>query len=131
MSDRSLFVSPASRPSRSILLAATLVFAAAMPAVAAPLCRPALAVNEVRFSDIQQAQRVWTARVDVDASRCAARSGRFDIEFTRLKETGLDVTFSQAFSWRPGKVAVATMFSEDEAVADYAIAYVAPCECRQ
>ena len=130
MSDRSLLIPQPSRPSRSILLAATLVFAAAMPAVAAPLCRPALAVNEVRFSDIQQAQRVWTARVDVDASRCAARSGRFEVEFTRVKESGLDVTFSEAFSWRPGEIEVATMFSEDEAVADYAIAYVAPCGCR-
>jgi hypothetical protein len=130
MSDRSLFVSPSARPSRSVLLAATLVFLGAMPSVAAPLCRPALTVNEVRFSDIQQAQRVWTARVGVDASRCAARSGRFEVEFTRVKETGLDVTFSEAFSWRPGEIEVSTVFSEDEAVADYAIAYVAPCGCR-
>ena len=130
MSDRSLFVSPSSRPSRSILLAATLVCLGAMPAVAGPLCRPALAVNEVRFSDTQQSQRVWTARVDVDASRCAARSGRFEVEFTRVKETGPDVTFSEAFSWRPGKIEVSTVFWEDEAVADYAIAYVAPCGCR-
>jgi len=130
MSDRSLFVSPLARPSRSILLAATLVCLGAIPAVAAPLCRPALTVNEVRFSDIQQAQRVWTARVDVDASRCAAGSGRFEVEFTRVKETGLDVTFSEAFSWRPGEIEVSTVFSEDEAVADYAIAYVAPCGCR-
>ena len=129
MSDRSLFVSPSSRPSRSILLATTLVLGA-MPAVAGPLCRPALAVNEVRFSDTQQSQRVWTARVDVDASRCAARSGRFEVEFTRVKETGPDVTFSEAFSWRPGKIEVSTVFSEDEAVADYGIAYVAPCGCR-
>src|SRR4030088_1153818 len=92
--------------------------------------RPALAVKDVRFSDIQQSQRVWTARVDVDASRCAARSGRFEVEFTRVKETGLDVTFSEAFSWRPGEIEVSTVFSEDEAVADYAIAYVAPCGCR-
>ena len=130
MSDRSLFVSPSARPSRSILLAAALVLAAAMPAIAGPLCRPALAVKEVRFSDIQQAQRVWTARVDVDASRCAARSGRFEVEFTRVKETGLDVTFSEAFSWRPGEIEVSTVFSEDEAVANYAIAYLAPCGCR-
>jgi hypothetical protein len=130
MSDRSQFVSASSRPSRSILLAATLVFAAAMPAVAGPLCRPALAVKDVRFSGIQQSQRVWTARVDVDASRCAARSGRFEVEFTRVKESGLDVTFSEAFSWRPGEIEVSTVFSEDEAVADYAIAYVAPCGCR-
>jgi len=88
MSDRSLFVSPSSRPSRSILLATILVYLGAMPAVAGPLCRPALAVNEVRFSDTQQSQRVWTARVDVDASRCAARSGRFEVEFTRVKEPG-------------------------------------------
>jgi hypothetical protein len=129
MSDRSPFVSPR-RPSRSILLAATLVFFSAMPALAGALCRPAMAVKDVRFSDIQQSQRVWTARVDVDASRCAAKSGRFDIEFTRAKETGLDVTFSEAFSWRPGEIEVSTVFSEDEAVADYAIAYVAPCGCR-
>ena len=129
MSERSLLDSPRRR-SRSILLAATFVVFGTMPAVAGPLCRPALAVNEVRFSDIQQAQRVWTARVDVDASRCAAKSGRFEVEFTRVKETGLDVTFSEAFSWRPGAIEVSTVLSEDEAVADYAIAYVAPCGCR-
>jgi hypothetical protein len=131
MSDRSLFVSPSSRPSRSILLAATLVFLGAMPAVAGPLCRPALTVNEVRFSDIQQSQRVWTARVDVDASRCAAKSGRFDIAFTRLKEIGPDLTFSEKFTWSTGQVEVSTVFWEDEGVLDYTIAYVAPCECRQ
>jgi hypothetical protein len=130
MSDRSLLVSPSPGPSRSIFLAATLVLAVTMPAVAGPLCRPALAVKDVRFSDIRQSQRVWTARVDVDASRCATRSGRFEVEFTRVKETGLDVTFSEAFSWRPGEIEVSTVFSEDEAVADYAIAYVAPCGCR-
>jgi hypothetical protein len=130
MSDRSLLIPPPSRPSRSILLAATLVVLGAMPAVAGALCRPALAVKDVRFSDIQRSQRVWTARVDVDASRCAARSGRFEVEFTRVKESGLDVTFSEAFSWRPGEIEVSAVFSEDEAVADYAIAYVAPCGCR-
>ena len=130
MSDRSLLIPPPSRPSRSILLATTLVVLGAMPAVAGALCRPALAVKDVRFSDIQQSQRVWTARVDVDASRCAAKSGRFEVEFTRVKESGLDVTFSEAFSWRPGEIEVSTVFSEDEAVADYAIAYVAPCGCR-
>jgi hypothetical protein len=130
MSDRSLFVSPPSRPFRSIL-AATVVFLAAMPAVAGPLCRPALTVNEVKFSDVRLSQRVWTARVAVDASRCAARSGRFDIEFTRLKETAPDLTFSEKFAWSPGQVDVSTMFWEDEGVLDYAIAYVAPCECRQ
>jgi hypothetical protein len=39
------------------------------------------------------------------------------------------VTFSEAFSWRPGEIEVSTVFSEDEAVGDYAIAYVAPCGC--
>ena len=130
MSKRSLFVSPSSRPSGPALLAATLVFLGAVPSVAGPLCRPALAVKEVRFTDIQQAQRVWTARLDVDASRCAAKSGRFEVEFTRVKETGLDATFSEAFSWRPGEIEVSTVLSEDEAVGDYAIAYVAPCGCR-
>ena len=61
MSDRSLFVSPPSRPFRSIL-AATLVFLAAMPAAAGPLCRPALTVDEVKFSDVRLSQRVWSAR---------------------------------------------------------------------
>jgi hypothetical protein len=73
---------------------------------------------------------VWSARVAVDASRCAAMSGRFDIEFTRLKETAPDLTFSEKFTWSPGQVDVSTMFWEDEGALDYAIAYVAPCECR-
>ena len=129
MSDRSLSVPPP--PSRSILLAGILVFLAAMPAVAEPLCRPALSVRDVHFSDILLSQRVWTAQVDVDASGCAAGSGRFDIEFTRLKEAGPDLRFSEKFTWSPGRSDVSTMFWEDEAVLDYAIGYVAPCACRQ
>jgi hypothetical protein len=128
MSDRSLSVSP---PSRSILLAGVLVLLAAMPVVAAPVCRPALSVRDVRFSEIHLSQRLWVAQVDVDASGCAARSGRFDIEFIRLKEAGPDVRFSETFTWTPGRSDVSTTFWEDEAVLDYAIGFVAPCACRQ
>jgi hypothetical protein len=129
MSDRSLLVSPP--PSRSIVLAGILVVLAAMPAVAAPLCRPALTVKDVHFSEIRLSQRLWTAQVDVDASGCAAKSGRFDIAFTRLKEAGPDLRFSEKFTWSPGQSDVSTIFWEDEAVLDYAIGYVAPCACRQ
>jgi hypothetical protein len=129
MRDRSLSVSPP--PSRSILLAGVLVVLAMVPAVAEPLCRPALSVRDVRFSDVRLSQRLWTAQVDVDASGCAARSGRFDIEFTRLKEAGPDLRFSEKFTWRAGRSDVSTMFWEDEAVLDYAIGFVAPCACRQ
>jgi hypothetical protein len=128
---RSLSVFPPSQPSRSILLAGILVLLGTIPVVAGPLCRPTLSLKDVRFSEIHQSQRVWTAQLAVDASGCAARSGRFDIEFTRLKETGPDLTFSETFAWTPGQVDVSTMFWEDEGVLDYAIAYVAPCACPQ
>ena len=62
-------------------------------------------------------QRIWTARIAVDASQCATTSGRFFIRFVRLKEVGPDVRFAEA--------------AADEAVRDYSIGYVRPCACRE
>jgi hypothetical protein len=75
-------------------------------------------------------QRVWTARVDVDASRCATSSGRFDINFIRLKETAPDLPFTEQFTWRPGEIEVSVNFWTDEAVLEYLIGTIAACPCR-
>src|SRR5215813_8519885 len=105
--------------------------------LAAPLCTPDLAIASVhpgemraRNGEVGRAQRIWTARIAVDASQCAATSGRFFIRFVRLKEVGPDLPFAEAFTWRPGVIDVSTVFAADEAVLDAAIGYVRPCACR-
>ncbi len=114
----------------SLLLVAGAVLIGGAPHGAGDsICRPALAVRAVDFSPIERGQRTWTARIAVDASRCAAASGRFSIRFVRLKETAPDLAFSERFTWVPGEVKASTLFAADEAVLSYAIE-AAPCPCR-
>ena len=115
----------------SALSVGLVILAGAVQAFGQTLCKPALAIKDVRFSAIHLSQRLWTAHIAVDASRCATTSGRFDIHFTRLKEIGPDLPFTEQFTWREGEFDVTSAFWADEAVLDYAIAYVAPCGCRK
>jgi hypothetical protein len=114
-----------------ILLAGSAIGLTATHAAAQQVCWPALSVSEARLSEIRNQHRTWTAAVAVDASRCTAASGRFEISFDRLKETAPDLKFVERFTWAPGKVEVSVDFSADEAVRDYFINYVEPCICRK
>jgi hypothetical protein len=111
------------------MLVGVIVFAASH-AAAAPLCRPELTIKEVAFSPIHDLHRTWSARIAVDASRCATVSGRFAVDFVRFKETAPDMRFTEQFGWTPGVIEVASDFSADEAVADYTIT-AATCPCRE
>ena len=74
-----------------------------IPAMAVPLCKPALAFKEVRFSPVQPEtmERIWSATVSVDASPCATSPGRFEILFSRLKENAPEIDFTERFFWKP------------------------------
>jgi hypothetical protein len=105
-------------------------------AVGQPVCKPALALQEVNFSEMQPPtlERTWSAAVSVDATPCAAHSeGRFEIVFTRLKEIGLELEFRERFAWRPPAVNVKVDFWADEAVEvkRYWIDNISPCPCRE
>jgi hypothetical protein len=96
------------------------------------LCRPALAIKDVQFSQMQAPtwERKWTAVVSVDASRCATNAtGSFEIIFSRLKENGLEIEFSEKFTWSSPAVTVAVDFWADEAVERYWISNVSACVC--
>jgi hypothetical protein len=96
------------------------------------LCRPALAIKDVQFSEMQAPtwERKWTAIVSVDASRCAVNAtGSFEIVFSRLKENGLEIEFSEKFTWSSPAVTVAVDFWADEAVERYWISNVSACAC--
>ncbi len=113
------------------VLASILVSLLAAPhAAAAPLCRPDLTIKEVTFTPIHDLHRTWSARIAVDASRCATASGRFAVDFVRFKETAPDIHFTEQFRWTPGEIEVASDFAADEAVADYTIT-AAACPCRE
>ena len=114
----------------AVLLAGA-VTGLATQGLAAPLCTPDLAIASTHLSEVRASQRIWTARIAVDASQCAAASGRFFIRFVRLKEVGPDLPFAEAFTWQPGMIDVSTVFAADEAVLDAAIGYVRPCACRE
>jgi hypothetical protein len=95
-------------------------------------CRPALAVKDVQFLQMQPPtlKRTWSAVVSVDASHCAANSsGTFEIVFTRLKETAPELDFREQFTWRPPAVNIALDFAADEAVQRYRIDNITPCAC--
>ena len=117
-----------------ILMAASILTLSAGASVGAPIRKPQLSVVSVRFSDAEELVRKWTATVDVDASRCAASSGRFEIDFVRLKESAMDLEFAERFTWQTGpnqtgQIEVSVEFWIDEAVGRYAIGYVTPCPC--
>jgi hypothetical protein len=119
-----------SRSHLCALLAGLIGACGATQAVGQSGCKPVLTVKEVRFSEVRLSQRVWTALLDVDASRCAISSGRFDINFIRLKEMAPDLPFTEQFTWSAGQIEVSVNFWADEAVLAYSIGAVAPCPCR-
>ena len=102
------------------------------PAAAAPVCKPLLGFKEVRFSAMHREtmERIWSATLSVDASRCATSSGRFEILFSRLKENAPELDFTEPFTWKPGSMEVSVSFWADEAVEAYWLHNVAACPCR-
>jgi hypothetical protein len=121
------------RPHRFVLSAPfLLVLMAPHAAAGEALCRPSLVVQSVTFSavDFQTWRRTWAAQLAVDAASCATTSGRFRIDFVRLKEDAPDLRFTETFAWRPGRVEATTLFAADEAVLSYTIE-AASCPCRR
>jgi hypothetical protein len=94
------------------------------------LCKPTLEFREVRFSEVRGQQRIWTAVLAADASHCATTSGRFNLNFVRLKEMAPDLLFTEQFTWRPGLFEVSVDFWLDEALLDYSTGYISACPCR-
>jgi len=121
------------RSSISGLLAGIVALAGMTQADAGHVCRPALAIKDIHFSQMQPPalERRWSAVVSVDASRCTVNTGGyFEIGFSRLKENGTEVEFREQFIWLPPSVKVSVDFWADEAVEAYWIDNVAPCSCR-
>jgi hypothetical protein len=118
------------RPTPAMVpLAAALVLCVPVQALGGIACKPVLTFKKVRFSEAQNQLRKWTGVVAVDASRCTATSGAFEIKFVRIKEMGPDLLFSEQFNWSSGLTEVSLDFWWDEAVLDYWIGDVSPCGC--
>ena len=148
MSERSIAISPsaftstaAARPAAACpvyrsflcaLLASGIGLVGAAQAAGQQTCRPALAIKQVRFSEMNPPtlERTWTAVLAVDASRCATASGHFEIVFSRAKEVGIDIEFREQFTWRPDAAEASVDFWADEAVEKYWLGNVAACPCR-
>jgi uncharacterized protein len=101
-------------------------------ATAQPLCRPALTIGDVKFSEwrLPAMERKWTAVVSVDASSCAAGSaGFFEVGFLRQLEGGMDEEFFERFAWSQPSVDIAVDFWANESVGRYWIQSVSVCPC--
>jgi len=116
---------------RSSLIIAIAALAACPGALAAPQCKPVLSLNEYEVAPKPLPARTWTARIDVDASRCANASGQFDMDFVRGKANVPDQRFTHHYAWTPGRVEVSMVLQKDELLADFSISEVAACPCRQ
>jgi hypothetical protein len=114
------------------LLADSIGLMSVTQAIGQQTCRPALAFKEIRFSEMKPPtlERKWTAVLSVDAALCATTSGRFEIIFSRSKETGFEIEFREQFMWRPDSVEVSVDFGADEVVEGYWLNNVAACPCR-
>ena len=114
------------------LLAGTIGLIGVTQAIGQQVCKPTLAVTEVKFSKwkLPSMERRWTAVVSVDASRCAVNSGGyFEMGFSRLKENGMELEFREQFIWLPPSVKVGVDFWADEAVERHWIDSVQTCPC--
>jgi hypothetical protein len=147
MNDRSVFVcrksilNGAAGWVASNLLAGLMVLCSVSQAFSGLSCKPLLTIKDVRFSEVQSLRRtwskvplslrVWMATLLVDASRCATSSGRFEIDFVGLGETGPYFQFTEQFTWNPGQTEVSVDMSADEAILDYRVGFIAPCVCRE
>lgn len=100
-------------------------------AFAKPMCKPALSIGNVQFTPMQPPtlERRWTATVSADASHCATTAGYFEIGFSRLKESGLELEFREQFIWSTPNVLVGVDFWADEAVETYWIDSIQACPC--
>jgi hypothetical protein len=129
MSDRSRRRMLASLKTLPLVALCALLNAAQV--AAEPVCRPTLTVKEESFSETFNLRRVWTASINVDASRCTTASGLFSMRFIRLAENAPDLTFTEPFTWRLGQMSVAVEFWANEAVHKYWIDEVPACPCRR
>jgi hypothetical protein len=114
------------------LLAAGVMLGGVLHARAAPECKPIIEFRHVQFSGVQPEtlERRRTARLSVDASRCATISGRFGIMFARQKENAPEFDFAEQFVWKPEVTEVSVDFWVDEAVEAYRLTGIAACPCR-
>jgi len=119
------------RPAAFYLLSISIGMLGTAHAAAGGTCKPKLTIANVNFSEMQKTilGRKWTATVAVDASGCAALSGKFVIGFERLKENAPDDEFREQFDWVKPSVDITLEFWADEAVAHYWIDEIAPCPC--
>ena len=97
-------------------------------------CKPVLTIGHTSFStpsfsEPVNLQRIWRATIDVDASRCATKTGLFAVEFVRGKENGLDVAFTEPFIWHAGQFGIRVDFWHDETVMEFQVVDVAACPC--
>jgi len=110
-------------------VAALSLFSFVLPAYGQAICRPQLAIKDVRFSQMVGVKRYWWASIEVDSSRCVESSGRFEMKFVRLKENAKDLKFTERVGWQRGPTDVVMEFWADEAVLEYQIGYVPTCTC--
>jgi hypothetical protein len=118
------------RSQSAFLLCGLLIASGAAPAVSQDLCKPALFPKASEHSEVVNFQRKWTGTFAVDASRCATKTGFFEVEFVRLKEIGPDLPFTELFTWSPGQMDVTLDLAWDEWVSAYKVGQVHPCPCR-
>jgi hypothetical protein len=114
----------------SILAAALLLVLQGTQVAAQSICKPAVTIKNVGFSEVVNLRRFWTATVHVDASQCTSKSGLYSLGFVRTAEHGLNLTFARPFIWQPGQTSIRVEFWADEAVDEYWIGEVATCPCR-
>jgi hypothetical protein len=114
------------------LLAGLLAATAAGDALSAIACKPLLSIGKVRDLRAPPVPQpwTWTATIVADTSYCATTSGKFEIDFIRIKEYAPDVQFTEPYQWVPGRFQVNVELAADEAVLKYRIGFIAPCVCR-
>jgi hypothetical protein len=119
------------RSSVALLLAGSIGLSSLTQAVGEPTCKPTLAITDVHLSEMRppMLERKWTALVSVDASRCTATAGFFEIGFSRLSDTGPALEFRERFAWSSPSVNVSVEFGADEGVEAYWIDKVEACPC--
>src|SRR5947199_6305459 len=102
------------RPSLCVATVVGIVLCSATQTIGQQACQPALELNAARTSKVHDRIKVWTGVLVLDASRCSTSSGQFEIQFSRLKEFGPDLKFTEHFVWNVGQTEVSLDIWWDE-----------------
>lgn len=118
-------------PSRRLGFALSALLVGTQPTIAGDTpCRPIIAIESHSLAPPFNLRRTWSAKVKLDAARCAVGRGLFSLRLLRTAENAPDLEFYVPMFWEVGQDRLSVEMWIDEAILAADIDQVAECPCR-